>query len=314
MSRLISIADLSRPKNELEPLMQIAQTLSQTYFNYISKDPGGFEYEVERAQPLEEMYYDSLAEGFKYKVEIGDDRKRKGGIHASFASGCMRRMVYSILDTEQRLDPESRDVNMIMRFRVGHAVHAMLQNDFERIAKQSEGFLSYTPEVRINPDTNDASKEHGIHSACDGVFTFFTRSTEGFEPIIRMGLEIKTMSDKEFEKAKKPKEFHREQATVYQACLDLPLMWTLYYNKSNSNITSTYRPFLFEFDKRLWERKLEIRFVKGRHLAVIQELPPKEEGRHCKWCAYSWTCQPKYIQSSKPMRVSRGMLPNGRTP
>lgn len=306
MSRLISIADLKRPKKELEPLLEQAQGLSQRYFDYISNDPGGYEYETERAHSLEEMYHDTLAEGVKYKVEVGSETRRLGGVHASEISGCQRRLVYSIMDTERRVDPSVRDVNMIMRFRLGHAVHAMLQNDFHRMAGLSNGFMTYESEVRINPTTGPVAKEFEVHSATDGIFTFYTKTAQGLEPFIRVGLEIKTMSDKEFEKTTKPKKEHIDQACLYMACLDIPLMWTLYYNKSNSNIATSFEPFLFKFPERVWSQR-SMKIVKSKHLAVVQDLPDRDEGRHCKWCAFSWVCQPQILKARRPIAISPGM-------
>lgn len=273
--QLLNIADLERPKSELAPLIEMATKLSDRYFDFLSSDSGGHQ----------------------YKVSIGGGGARKPGIHASEISGCFRRLVYSISSVERKSDSKTADVNMKMRFGVGHAIHAMLQNDLGRMAEASNKELEFGSEVTINPWNSTVAAEWGIESSCDGVFTFLDKDEK---PFMRVGLEIKSASDGEFEKIKEPKKDHSEQTCVYMACLNLPLMWTLYYNKSNSNITTSYPPFLSQFNKKLWE-DLELRFVKAQHLKDVDKLPEREEGMPCRWCPFSWHCMPSILQA-KPIQ------------
>ena len=113
--------------------------------------------------------------------------------------------------------------------------------------------------------------------------------------LLSMGLEIKTASEGEYDKLNQPKEAHAEQTCIYMACLDLPLMWTLYYNKSNSNFTTPFSPWLTRFDNELWNR-LQMRFIKSQHRANTGDIPEREEGMHCRWCPFSWTCMPQILQ------------------
>jgi CRISPR/Cas system-associated exonuclease Cas4 (RecB family) len=256
------------------------QGLSSLFYEYIATDPGGFNYEV----------------------SVSSESGRGGGIHASEASKCARKLVYSIQNTERRVGSK-RDPNMIMRFRVGTALHAMLQNDWDRIAGVVPNNLEFESEINIHPGSSELAKEFDIYSSCDGIFTLLD---EKREPLIRVGLEIKSSSAKEFENRRSPESDHVEQSTIYQACLDLPLMWVLYYNKSNSNITTSFKPWLFKFNTQLWE-KMQRKFVKSHHQAATQELPERAEGMHCKWCPYSYTCQPQITQSRQPLQISAGM-------
>jgi hypothetical protein len=197
-----------------------------------------------------------------------------------------------LLGTEKRIDAENADVNMLMRFDIGTLVHAMLQTDFHSMCGLTDGHLLFEDEVKISARTNALAAQYQYASHCDGIFTFFD---QGFNPYIRIGLEIKTMSGPEYETAKKPKEEHIAQAMLYQKVLDLPLIWYLYYNKSNSNFVSPRTPWLVPYDKNTWNR-IESRSQQV-HLAIAQGvLPEREEGRHCTWCPYPWTCEPACIR------------------
>ena len=191
--------------------------------------------------------------------------------------------------------------NMLMRFRIGHAVHAMLQNDWHRIADMTSN-IDFVDEVKISPSTSTVAKELDIYSSSDGIFTFLKDK----KPFIRVGLEIKTTSPNVFDKLNKPYPEHIEQSIMYMACLDLPVMWLLYYNKGNSNITTPYTPWLFQFDERLWNR-IQMRIVKAEHNARTKQLPERDEGMQCKWCPYAYTCQPISLKAKRPTRISPGM-------
>ena len=220
----------------------------------------------------------------------GGDSQRAAGIHASEISKCQRLLTYAIKGEERRsVKAENADVNMRMRFELGHAVHAMLQSDFHCMCERFNGALTFEDEVRISPALGGTAAQYNMHSSCDGVFTFFS---EG-QPYLRVGVEFKTKSDGQYTKMVKPDEDHLEQTCLYQKTLDVPLMWLFYYNKSNSNWTSSEPPYLFQFDAYLWDKKLEPRFTAA--IATVQAggpLPPKQEGMQCGWCPFAWTCQP----------------------
>jgi len=274
VTQLLTIDDLDQPQEVLKPLIEKVHVLWELYNDYIATDAGGYD----------------------YNVHVSGEKTRSAGIHASEASGCLRRMVYSIADTERRIG-ESRDANMLMRFRIGTGVHAMMQNDFHRIAGAT-GAFTFVDEVEINPRLGGPAKEYGIYSSCDGVFAFSD---------VRCGLEIKTASPKQFEtKLRQPSEEHLDQATIYMACLDLPLMWILYYNKGNSNFTTPHAPFLFRFNKSRWEA-LEARFIRANFMAEKAQYPEREESMACSWCPFSWICQPNRLMKNIPTSQLMGM-------
>lgn len=287
--QLLTIADLQRPQEQIAPLIQEAQNIGNMYFEFIKQDD----------------------ETHTYQVYDGSEKEREIGFHASELSGCFRRLVYSISGTEKQTT-QGQDVNMKMRFRIGTAVHAMVQSDMHRMAAKSNGYLHFRDEVRVHPELQELAKLWDIYSSMDGIFTICRWYPEygQWYSLIRMGLEIKTQSDKDFENTKQPKEDHRDQTTVYMKCLDLPLMWTLYYNKSNSLITTPYAPWLFQFDSARWD-KLTQRMSSATEHKIKKLLPDKEEGKPCGWCPYAWHCQPDILRKKQYHRgplVAPGML------
>jgi hypothetical protein len=277
---LLSIADLAQPQEYLAMYIERAALLSNMYFDHIAQDQD---------------------ESFSYKVDVSGSKGRAAGIHASEISRCQKLLVYSVMGTERKVDVETADVNMLMRFRIGTAVHAMIQNDWHRIAQKSGGHIRFDDEVRINPALGGVSATWGLHSSCDGVVTFLDQYQQ---PYMRVGIEIKTASADSFKDIRQPEPDHKEQTTLYMAALDLPLMWVLYYNKSNSNITTSYPPFLYQFDRQLWEQQLEKRFATAQSNAVAGVLPPGTEGMHCRWCPFSWHCKPSYLRPQGSARPS----------
>jgi hypothetical protein len=193
---------------------------------------------------------------------------------------------------------------MQMRFSIGHAVHAMVQNDWHRIAAKSNGTIQFVDEVKIHPGLGGKAAEWTLSSSCDGIITILRDEV----PVVRMGLEIKTESEKQFDGLRGPRPDHREQTCLYMAALDLPLMWTLYYNKSNSSISPSKYPYMFPFDRELWDNELEVRFALAQHMAESNQLPDRDEGMQCDWCPFSYTCNPNRFSNSKVTSISKGML------
>lgn len=301
--QLINLQDLARPEEELSPLISQAQKLGDLWLEFIKQDDDRHE----------------------YVVSVGGDKDRTGGIHASEMSKCMRRLVYSIMGTERRPDAQSTKANMKLRFRTGTAIHSMIQCDFKRMAEwytknyQHLGWaLTFESELPVRSHLQEVAKAWDLSSSCDGAFTFWRQNREmppsygyAWDPYIRVGLEIKTSSAPQYEERKRPEADHLEQTCLYQATLDLPLMWVLYYNKSNSNFTTPFSPWLFKFDRTLWERELEMRFAKAHHQAETQQLPDRTEGMHCGWCPFSYACQPKVLTKGGNYgtpTISSGML------
>lgn len=288
MSRLVTNADLNRSEEELAPLIAQAQRLAELWMDFLKQDGASHDYTV-------------VTQG---------ERDRSGGIHGSELK-CPRKVVYSLMGTERKVSAESTDANMKLRMRTGTAIHRQLQTDFQRMAawysenKRAEGLaLTFDDELAVSADLQAAAAAWELSSSCDGAFTFWHWDGTTWVPYLRVGLEIKTSSDKSYVDRKRPEADHLEQVCLYQACLDLPLMWLLYYNKSNSNFTTPYAPWLFKFDKHKWENSLEMQFARAHHNAETKHVPAGVEGLHCSWCPFSWTCNPKAL--ARRQQASQG--------
>lgn len=234
-----------------------------------------------------------------------ENNTRKPGIHASEISRCYRQAVYTMRGEEKKQEGNAQErIRWKRTFELGHAIHGMLQTHFKTMAEGSGLKLQFAAEVPIHPNKQELAAKWNIHSSCDGVFTFQYRdpTTWNYVPYIRMGLEIKSSNANQFEKLQEPKPEHIEQTCVYMAVLDLPVMWILYFNKDNQNITPSTAPWLVKFDPKLWAR-LESRFAKWHEHLAAGTLPDPMPGIHCNFCPYAWTCLPKkssYRFSGKP--------------
>jgi len=265
--QLLTISDL---QTDWQPLLSNVGYLGQLYDHFKRHDSG------DRDIP----------------VHIYGESTREPGVHASEVSGCLRRLVYGIQGAQRRVKPEDVNINMRRRFQLGHMLHALTQDDFDLMCMHTDGKLTFLDEVKVHPDMGGAAETYHIHSSCDGIFTFLN---EQYNPYLRVGLEIKTMSADQFEKATKPLDYHLDQVCVYMKTLDLPLMWLFYYNKSNSNWTKPMAPYLITFDHKLWGR-LEQRITHAYAAASARQLPERQEGLPCTWCPFTWTCEPTSLK------------------
>lgn len=283
---LVSIADLSGPPEEVEKRVAQARLLSQIYDQFI---------------PIDEGHY------------------RAPGIHASELYPCLRKTVYSINGVPKR----SRVAKFWkQRFKMGTAIHNMLQDDFEKMAEISQGKMraaaydeayahahelaaseglhfTFEREVPCSPKHQALAAHYRIYSSCDGVFTFFENPTE--PPVLRVGLEIKSEAPDGYSKLTEPKPEHVRQGHLYMACLDLPLMWFLYMNKGNQNNTKSSGPFLVPFSTSVWT-EVEERMKRALEYADAGTLPDRTETAICEFCPWSYTCQPSKMQQTFPDR------------
>jgi hypothetical protein len=218
-----------------------------------------------------------------YMEDEGDDgHVRVAGVHASELNTCKRQVVYSLHQTPKKakIQIESRK-----RFKIGHAIHHMLQSDFAKMADAHSDSLSFREEVKVHG--TPLAVQYYIESSCDGVFHIQNEKVD-----VRIGIEIKSISPNDFASLTGPQQKHIEQAHVYMACLDLPLMWFIYWNKGNQNFTPMTAPWLITFNPDIWDG-LKDRAMECLAAADAGQLPDREEGFHCSWCGYAWTCEPK---------------------
>lgn len=251
-------------------------------------------HDVHNADALEEAYVlaDPISQRFEEYIEAQpeDGDTRPGGIHASEISGCQRRLVYSIMNT-QRVGKSPYIWKR--RFKMGHLIHDMLQTEFASFQMSAQYRVEFEKEVKVSPTLQPVAAQWDINSSCDGIFRIWQKNPELL--LLKLGIEIKSMNPDEFERLKAPKPDHIEQAHVYMAALDIPLMWFVYVNKANGNYTKSWdRKFVIPFNPQTWE-KLEARFDIAHQNASLNILPEREESILCEFCAFSHTCQPTYL-------------------
>lgn len=233
-----------------------------------------------------------------------EERMRPPGIHASEMSKCQRLFVYSMRGEPKTT--KSSNAKMQQVFDIGKLVHAKVQRDFHKMAARSQGRVRFMEEVPIEPYTNALAKMWTVYSSADGLLEFWERNPETGAPhvILRVVVEIKTINPAEYTELKKPSAEHVEQTHLYMACLDAPLAWVLYVNKSNGAQTPAEPPWVYEFDDAVWA-KLEERFDKAYDHVHLRTLPDREEGFGCEWCPYADACAPEYLKRKKSRTASK---------
>jgi hypothetical protein len=266
---LVRIADLNQPDDAAQ-MIELAKQLSVIYDEYVLS-------------------------------EEDNSHGRLAGVHPSEFSACLRKITYSVLGYEKHVAIAKF---WRQRFKVGHAIHDMVQRDFERLsqrtkryayqlAKQRNWVVEFEREVKIRPEYHVVAKELNLVGDCDGVFTF--REDPVGPAVLRVALEIKSESKDEFEKLKGPRPEHVDQAHLYMAALDVPLTWFFYFSKGTQNNTKSEAPWLIPFNPAVW-RDVEARCRLANGYADRKELGPRQEGIYCEFCNYAWHCQPAKLQ------------------
>jgi hypothetical protein len=239
---------------------------------------------------LEDMNTEKIS--LSTDFQLGDLGRRTGVFHAStignstgksrcgkYSIGCARQLYYDITEAESEgaWDPRIRRI-----LDTGTAVHAQLQAYLAKVAERSDGAYQFTPEVDINPNTNEIADQMDISGHTDGD----NLVVEGKDKV-RFLLEIKTINDAGYQKTRGPHPEHTIQGTIYQKCLNVPIIVFLYYNKNDSSIAE----FVQVYDERRWEAIVDkLDYV--RECAMNEEPPEQEHGWHCNNCKYKKICKP----------------------
>jgi len=260
---LLRIKDLDGDPNEVASLLGQAGMVSQRFDGYLRGSSRGEEY-------------------------------RSPGIHASEVYGCDRRIVYSLLNYPR--SGGETDIVWRKRFMMGQAIHEMLQKEFHNWALSSNSTISFQEELAISPALGGMAAKWDIYSHCDGRLVF--RDDWDGPAVLNMLMEIKSISPLGFKDLKEPKPEHIEQTHIYMACLDVPLIWLLYWNKGNQNTTGTDNPnFLVRFSHKKWA-EMEQKFERVHQAAALENLPDRSEGVTCEFCAFSHHCQPQILNKT----------------
>lgn len=225
-------------------------------------------------------------------------KPRFPGIHPSqIGSPCDLKIYNEMIGKEGQEKIEAR---LQLIFAVGHAVHDMFQNYG---AAGAWGPI-YKAEVKVNGEFQKISEELLLEGSADAdnILTIDDASEDG--PIYEVGLvhEYKTMKSELFAKLTAPKPEHKQQATIYSAALDRPIVVYMYLNKNDQNI----QDFPVPFDHEKWLAiKSRCSFLAERF--KILSPPVGVTGYHCKECAYSYDCPDykKHINRSIPIFRSK---------
>lgn len=235
-------------------------------------------------------------------VRFEPSTSRAKGLHASEVTGCPRKFGYSVHGTMMQYQ-HSRKMSRIFHF--GHMIHAYIQQQMHLMCEwlnappqqnnkriNPDGItLTFDHEVRIHPGLGGTAAQYNVHSSSDGVFTFYMEQVA----FMRVILEIKSLNPEEYKTKNASSDEHLDQVCVYQKCLDVPVSWVLYLNKSTLANKSSDNEFLSVFNPYRWS-KLETRIQTALAELEFRGELPKEEGFQCSWCPYAWHCNPDYLR------------------
>lgn len=255
---------------------------------------------------IEAMLEDMNAEPVEMRGElrIGDADRRKNIFHASeigritgktldgkYPMGCGRSLYYGYIGakSENSFEPRLRRI-----FDTGSGIHLQLQMYLHHYAKTHKKTDKFQDEVAINPENNAVADRYDISAHMDGLY-------EVTIPILhaRTGLEIKSINDEGFKATKGAHQEHIIQGTVYQACLDLPIMTFLYYDKNDSSLAE----YVQVFDEDRW-RAITEKLDYVRACAIEGTPPPQEVTFGCRNCKYAKICKPPKSNRGGPVAMS----------
>lgn len=239
----------------------------------------------------------------KATFDLGSDR-RKNIFHAStvggltgkslcgrYTMGCARLLYYDLVGEESEGAWEPR---MRALLDTGSAVHAQLQAYLEVVARRSDKTETFTPEAVVDPDNNDVADAMDLSGHTDGIYTV---TVPGLS--LRFGIELKTINDARYKKTSSPHPEHITQGTIYQKCLNLPVMMFVYYNKNDSSMAE----YPQVFDTALWNA-IVAKLDHVRDHAFRSEPPERESGWHCVNCKYRKVCAPPRRTKGPDARVT----------
>lgn len=182
---------------------------------------------------------------------------------------------YTGAATSSAREPRNRRI-----LDTGHAIHLQLQAYLLACAERNKEEFDF--EVDINPEICEIADRYDLSGHTDGSYRIKDEQDD-----IKVGVEIKSINDNGYKDLTKPHREHQTQATIYQACLDLPVMIFLYYNKNDSSIAE----YVQVFDPDLWEA-ITTKLDHVREYAMKGREPEREVSRSCTYCSYRHICKP----------------------
>jgi len=220
--------------------------------------------------------------------------ERQGYFHPSALSMCARMNVYCA-----RSEPFKINLGVAEseRFAYGHGVHDRVQtvlDEVDRVAKDQGLIWSFAREVSCDKAKNRLFLDLRIGGTTDGLIEI-EKPNEWKQ---RGVIEIKSMKDEYWEKAKRPVEGHELQAHIYAFRFDCPIIWYWYFNKN----TGKHRVFAKAFDWEILNKALTRLEMLNEHLDE-GTLPDREESWYfCTYCEYRHVCDPDVTKPRKKRR------------
>jgi hypothetical protein len=208
-----------------------------------------------------------------------------------YTIGCGRLLYYDLVGAESEGAWEPRMRSLL---DTGSAVHAQLQAYLREVSSRSNGTEMFEPEAVIDPRNNPIADTMDISGHTDGMYTIQIPDLS-----FRFGIELKTINDAGYHKTSNPHPEHITQGTIYQKCLDLPVMLFVYYNKNDSRMVE----YPQVFDEALWNAIVE-KLDCVRSSAFSGTPPERENGWHCTNCKYRKVCQPPKRSKGPDARVT----------
>lgn len=211
------------------------------------------------------------------KGEVLPRVRTVGTIHASSATKCVTALYYDVtgeLAPKEYIPPE-----LAITFAIGHSIHAVIQDALLRAMGEED----FEEEVKV-----DLPEALIVNGSADG---------RAYFPRCRVCLEIKTISEKEFLKLRKPKSEHIVQAAaLYAKGLDVPFISFLYVSKGWPHDMKEYVLVYDEAEFRNWYREKGIKVEN----ALEKRRPPVADASpyECKKCGYGYGCSQRLGNSS----------------
>ena len=250
-----------------------------------------------------------------------------GTIHPSGANRCVLALYNDVLAVVQ--PREEISPGMRVTFDFGHVVHARIQSTLHQVARWdlqrelasrglekwdawTKDFELFDEKIRgLDFDFEDEARISLPDALIDGGHTdgVFEASLHvlGDDVRVRGILEIKTMSEKEYEKLAAPKTDHRVQAHgLYATAMDCPFIDYIYVAKVFDFTRIFTREFVEVYDAEVYDdwarRKLD-----PVERALESGKPPTADAdsRECGFCKYGWNCTQKRGFGSGSRRLRR---------
>ena len=283
LEQLISIDDLQHASKRMLREVTVSTRIDE-FLEDLNVDPI-------KDMPLYPNLGKNRRTGVCHASSIGSQKGKS--LCGRYSMGCGREVFYSLThaESEENWDPRIKRI-----LDTGTVIHEQLQGYLAMIAKMSEGAMEFIPEADIDPEVNPVAMPLDLSGHADGIITIHNEFGT-----VRFGLEIKTISTKGYEATSSIHPEHKVQGTIYQACLDLPVMLFVYYNKNDSSIAELVQTY----DPDIWAAVQDkISMVQE---AALDGTPPPREGSSwaCKGCSYHNICKPPTRRRTTPAAAAK---------